>query len=78
MRGPQKNRAAGSQEEEESGNRYGHPINFKLTEPFLQVTLGLRRQLLFTEIKANLNYLFKMIVCSVLTLSVDRPGVTNV
>lgn len=54
MRRPQKNRAAGSQEDEESGNSYGHPINFNLTELFLHLTVGLRRGMLFTEIKANL------------------------
>ena len=52
-----------SPEEEESGNSHGHPIKVKLIEPFIQVSLGFGRQLLFTEIKANLNYLFKMIVC---------------
>lgn len=55
MRGPQKNRAAGSQEEEEeSGNSCGHPINFKLAEPFLQQTVRLRRRLPFAENQSKL------------------------
>lgn len=60
MRGPQKNRAAGSQEEHEAGNSCGHPINFKPAESLLQLTAGLGRRAVVSEgeIKAKIfNYL---------------------
>lgn len=63
-----KERAAGSQEEGESGNSCGHPINFKLTEPFPRLPAGLRRRLLFMEIKANLIYLSDVIVIVIVRL----------
>jgi len=63
MRGPQKNRAAGSQEDGESGNI--RPIHFKLTKPLLCLTFGL----LLTEIRAIWNR-----EDGVLTLSLGRMG----
>lgn len=63
MRGPQKNRAAGSQEgEKESGNSSGHPINFGLAETFLELNYGCCSQ----KSEENLNYLLKMTACTVL------------